>query len=80
VGKGVAVTINTTDNWANIGIKWEVRDSDVLETSVAYLLIRTGALVHHHEDASKEQGRDCKRYINYTQGSQYLPICKVLYI
>jgi hypothetical protein len=46
VGKGVAVTINTADIWANIGIKWEVRDSDVLETSVAYLLIRTGSLVH----------------------------------
>jgi hypothetical protein len=33
----------------------------VLETNVAYLLIRTDDLVHRHADAGKGQGRDATR-------------------
>lgn len=33
----------------------------MLGTSVAYLLIRTDDLVHRHDEASEEQGRDTTR-------------------
>jgi hypothetical protein len=33
-------------------------ETSVLETNIAYLLIRTDDLLHHHADPSKEQGGD----------------------
>jgi hypothetical protein len=54
VAKGVAVTMNTADNWVSMVLSGQYENSDGLETSVAYLLICID-LVHRHADACEEQ-------------------------
>jgi hypothetical protein len=53
-----------TPHWQRTWKVWVLSreyETSVLETNVAYLLIRADDLVHRHVVASEEQGRDATR-------------------